>query len=77
MALSKTELMDLMVEEKQIALTLENATTARETAKQTAEQSYIAALNAASDAYVLATQAAQSRLLDIRTQLKQEGEWKR
>ena len=76
MALSKIELMDLIVEEKQIALTLENATAARDTAKKAAEQTYIASLTAADDAYVLATQAAQSRLLDIRAQLQQDGEWK-
>ena len=76
MALDKQQMMDLMVEEKQIALTLENATATREAAKQSAERSYIAALTAADDAYVLTTQAAESRLIDLRAQLTRDGGWK-
>ena len=76
MALSKTDIMDLMVEEKQIALTIEQATVARDAAKKAAEQAHIAALTAADEGYVRETQAAESRLLDIHTQLKQDGGWK-
>ena len=75
MALTKNDIMDLMVEEKQIGLTLENATATRETAKKLAEQSYVAALSAASDAYLAQTQKAESRLITIRETLTRDGEW--
>lgn len=73
--LDKQQLLDLMVEEKQILLTVEQASSERHAAKQTAEQAYLAALHAADAAYVTATQAAESRLLDLRAQLTQDGKW--
>jgi hypothetical protein len=75
MMLTKTELMDLMVEEKQITLTLENALGARDAAKASAEQSYIATLTTIADTYTNQVQKAQGRLAEIRAILKRDGEW--
>ena len=57
-----------MVEEKQIALTLDNALIER-------DQAYLTALKAASDAYIARIQKVESRLIAIREMLTREGEW--
>lgn len=75
MALNKQEVLDLMVEEKQIAVTLDNALAARTKAVADAEQAYVAAITAAGDQHVAATQKAESRLVEIRATIKRDGEW--
>lgn len=75
MALTKQELMDVMVEERQILDLKEKAAAIRDAAIQAAETALSAALNQAATEYTLATQAAESRLLDLRRALRDDGGW--
>ena len=75
MALTKAQLVDLIMEERQITVKLEKMGELREARKALIQQTAADALTQADTDYTTATQAAQSRLAVISTTLKTQGAW--
>lgn len=74
-ALTKAQLVDLIMEERQITVKLDKMSDVRDARKAAIQQTAADALTQADTDYTTATQAAQSRLVAIAAILKAQGAW--
>lgn len=75
MALTRTRIIDLTIEERQIRAKLDKLAIMRDGRKTQINQTASTALNQADADYTTATQAAVSRLTEIETLLKDQASW--
>lgn len=75
MALTRTQIIDATIEERQIKAKLDKMAAARDARKAQINQAASDALNQTDADYITATQAAQSRLAEIQSMLKDQAAW--